>query len=40
MGLTRGSLTLTALVATHDPNLISMADTVLELRDGQIKGSA
>jgi putative ABC transport system ATP-binding protein len=31
---------VTALVATHDPNLISMADTVLELEDGQIKGSA
>jgi putative ABC transport system ATP-binding protein len=31
---------VTALVATHDPNLISMADSVLELEDGQIKGSA
>ena len=31
---------VTALVATHDPNLISMADTVLELQDGAIKGSA
>ena len=31
---------VTALVATHDPNLISMADAVLELEDGQIKGSA
>jgi predicted ABC-type transport system involved in lysophospholipase L1 biosynthesis ATPase subunit len=31
---------VTALVATHDPNLISMADTVLELEDGQIKDSA
>jgi len=30
---------VTALVATHDPNLISMADSVLELEDGQIKGS-
>jgi putative ABC transport system ATP-binding protein len=31
---------VTALVATHDPNLISMADAVLELEDGMIKGSA
>jgi putative ABC transport system ATP-binding protein len=31
---------VTALVATHDPNLIGMADAVLELEDGQIKGSA
>jgi ABC-type lipoprotein export system ATPase subunit len=31
---------VTALVATHDPNLISIADSVLELEDGQIKGSA
>jgi ABC-type lipoprotein export system ATPase subunit len=31
---------VTALVATHDPNLISMADAVLELEDGKIKGSA
>src|SRR5215467_14040115 len=30
---------VTALVATHDPNLISLADSVLELEDGQIKGS-
>jgi putative ABC transport system ATP-binding protein len=30
---------VTALVATHDPNLISIADSVLELEDGQIKGS-
>jgi len=30
---------VTALVATHDPNLISMADAVLELEDGAIKGS-
>ena len=29
---------VTALVATHDPNLISIADSVLELEDGQIKG--
>jgi putative ABC transport system ATP-binding protein len=35
-----GSEGVTALVATHDPNLISMADSVLELEDGQIKGSA
>jgi putative ABC transport system ATP-binding protein len=27
---------VTALVATHDPNLISIADSVLELRDGKI----
>jgi putative ABC transport system ATP-binding protein len=31
---------VTALVATHDPGLISMADAVLELQDGQIKASA
>src|SRR5579859_323970 len=31
---------VTALVATHDPNLISMADAVLELEDGQIKSGA
>ena len=31
---------VTALVATHDPNLIGMADSVLELEDGKIKGSA
>jgi len=30
---------VTALVATHDPNLIGMADAVLELEDGAIKGS-
>ena len=30
---------VTALVATHDPNLISIADSVLELQDGQIKGN-
>jgi putative ABC transport system ATP-binding protein len=29
---------VTALVATHDPNLISIADSVLELEDGAIKG--
>jgi putative ABC transport system ATP-binding protein len=29
---------VTALVATHDPNLISIADSVLELEDGKIKG--
>jgi putative ABC transport system ATP-binding protein len=28
---------VTALVATHDPNLISIADAVLELEDGKIK---
>ena len=28
---------VTALVATHDPNLISIADSVLILEDGQIK---
>ena len=27
---------VTALVATHDPNLISIADSVLELKDGKI----
>ena len=30
---------VTALVATHDPNLIGIADSVLELEDGKIKGS-
>jgi putative ABC transport system ATP-binding protein len=30
---------VTALVATHDPNLIGIADSVLELEDGQIKGN-
>jgi len=35
-----GSEGVTALVATHDPNLISLADSVLELQDGQIKGCA
>jgi putative ABC transport system ATP-binding protein len=28
---------VTALVATHDPNLIDIADYVLELEDGKIK---
>jgi putative ABC transport system ATP-binding protein len=28
---------VTALVATHDPSLISIADSVLELQDGKIK---
>ena len=28
---------VTALVATHDPNLISIADSVLELEDGRIR---
>ncbi len=28
---------VTALVATHDPNLISLADSVLSLQDGTIK---
>ncbi len=28
---------MTALVATHDPNLIGIADAVLELEDGKIK---
>jgi putative ABC transport system ATP-binding protein len=28
---------VTALVATHDPNLISIADSVLSLQDGKIK---
>jgi putative ABC transport system ATP-binding protein len=28
---------VTALVATHDPNLIGIADSVLELEDGKIK---
>jgi putative ABC transport system ATP-binding protein len=28
---------VTALVATHDPNLISIADSVLDLQDGKIK---
>ena len=30
---------VTALVATHDPNLIGIADSVLELEDGTIKGN-
>ena len=29
---------VTALVATHDPDLIGIADSVLELEDGKIKG--
>ena len=29
---------VTVLVATHDPDLISIANSVLELEDGQIKG--
>jgi putative ABC transport system ATP-binding protein len=28
---------VTALVATHDPNLIDIADAVLELEDGKVK---
>jgi putative ABC transport system ATP-binding protein len=28
---------VTALVATHDPNLIDIADSVLILEDGQIQ---
>jgi len=28
---------VTALVATHDPNLIDIADSVLDLEDGTIK---
>jgi putative ABC transport system ATP-binding protein len=30
---------VTALVATHDPELVSIADSVLELEDGKIKGN-
>ena len=30
---------VTALVATHDPNLLSIADSVLDLEDGKIKSS-
>ncbi len=30
---------VTAIVATHDPMLIDLADRVLELRDGRISGS-
>jgi len=30
---------LTALVATHDPDLVGIADSVLELEDGKIKGN-
>jgi len=29
---------VTALVATHDPGLIDIADSVLVLEDGTIKG--
>jgi putative ABC transport system ATP-binding protein len=32
-----GSEGVTALVATHDPNLISIAGWALELEDGQIR---
>jgi putative ABC transport system ATP-binding protein len=28
---------VTALVATHDPDLVSIADSVLELEDGKIR---
>ena len=38
-GLVR-SEDITAIVATHDPALIDIADRVLELRDGRIVGSA
>jgi ABC-type lipoprotein export system ATPase subunit len=31
---------VTALVATHDPGLIDIADSVLELEDGTIRDSA
>ena len=27
---------MTAIVATHDPTLIDLADRVIELRDGQV----
>ena len=27
---------LTAIIATHDPQLIDLADRVIELRDGRI----
>jgi putative ABC transport system ATP-binding protein len=30
---------VTALVATHDPDLVGIANTVLELEDGKIKGN-
>ncbi|MDX3534573.1 ABC transporter ATP-binding protein [Streptomyces sp. MB09-01] len=33
------SESVTVLVATHDPNLIELADRVVELRDGRIVGS-
>jgi putative ABC transport system ATP-binding protein len=29
---------VTVLVATHDPNLIGIADSVLDLQDGRIQG--
>jgi len=28
---------VTALVATHDPNLIDIADSVLDLEDGTVR---
>jgi putative ABC transport system ATP-binding protein len=31
---------VTAIVATHDPTLIDLADRVIELRDGQVVGGA
>ncbi|ROT34335.1 ABC transporter ATP-binding protein [Micromonospora sp. HM5-17] len=31
---------MTALVATHDPNLVELADRVLTLRDGRLVGAA
>ena len=39
MGLLRASSSsesLTAIIATHDPMLIDLADRVIELRDGPI----
>ena len=30
---------VTAIVATHDPTLIDLADRVIELRDGQVLNS-
>jgi putative ABC transport system ATP-binding protein len=30
---------VTAVVATHDPAMIDVADRVIELRDGRIAGS-
>jgi putative ABC transport system ATP-binding protein len=41
MGLLRSivrSEAVTAVVATHDPLLLELADRVLELRDGQLIG--